>query len=349
MPNVICPQCQASFDASVDLGQAHCVRCGQVVTMPRISQAFQVFVERPATAAMNAALELPARYASWEEFRALSPTLQDELLKLAGHPLPDMRSAELRPLPAILPAKVDEFGEPLASLAIPGETRFGNRTIGIAIASWNLLFLIVIGFQLGMPRPAPAGFKILLLAGGIVGMGVGGWYAWFRRPSLAINLWIFHGGLFLERGNEVEACAWADINNLQADPNKGRPIHRITTTADFQVVLSADATPAIMPLAEFIEISITSAQLLTRLRQLFEGKRVKFGAVHLDRAGLLGHHFFARWSDIVRVMINDSNVFIDCRNRPTWHQIRGRNVSFVLLLSAISHIMIEEHSRLGPD
>jgi hypothetical protein len=93
MSHVVCPQCHERFDMPDDLVQAQCERCGQAfglaethvtaASIPAASQAIQPFVEKPAGASGNAAIELPEHYASWEEFRALSPTIQTELLKLA--------------------------------------------------------------------------------------------------------------------------------------------------------------------------------------------------------------------------------------------------------------------------
>jgi hypothetical protein len=103
-----------------------------------------------------------------------------------------------------------------------------------------------------------------------------------------------------------------------------------------------------MPLAEYMQINITSAQLLPKLGRIYDGERVNFGVIVLDRAGLTSPQFFASWSEIVRVMIDDRSVFVDCRNRPSWHPIRYRDVSFAPLLLAIAHVMIEEEKRLGP-
>src|ERR1022692_4755808 len=110
MVNIVCPHCQTQFDVPTDLAQAHCVRCGQVVTPPATSQAFQPFVEKPVSASINAAVELPERYASWEEFRSLSPAIQRELMNLAMRPMPDMRRMTREPLPADVPEATDRLG-----------------------------------------------------------------------------------------------------------------------------------------------------------------------------------------------------------------------------------------------
>jgi hypothetical protein len=101
-----------------------------------------------------------------------------------------------------------------------------------------------------------------------------------------------------------------------------------------------------MPLVEYISIKSASAQLLPKLRRILDDDRVKFGAVTLERAGLSSPGFSSRWCDIQRVVIDQDSVFIDCSNRPEWHAIPYRDVSFPPLLLAIAHVMIAEHGRL---
>src|SRR5262249_41684385 len=102
----------------------------------------------PASGA-NPTDSLPAHYATWEEFRELSPALASERIKLATNPLPDMRGLELLPLPESLPPKVDEFAQPLATLNVPGESKSLNWSVGTFIAVLGCFFLVFAGFQLG--------------------------------------------------------------------------------------------------------------------------------------------------------------------------------------------------------
>jgi endogenous inhibitor of DNA gyrase (YacG/DUF329 family) len=128
--NVVCPRCQQSLPAPDDLAQPFCSHCGQLLSLAEThvtaaTSAFKPAADDPWTPGQAAPgpEALPETYANWDEFRALSPTLQGELIQLATRALPDMRAAELRSLPPNLPPKADEFGLPLATLLIPGEKR----------------------------------------------------------------------------------------------------------------------------------------------------------------------------------------------------------------------------------
>jgi hypothetical protein len=363
MPNATCPHCQQIVPVPSDAAPARCVHCGQVIPIlethitasaPASSAAVQPAdqAEWSPPHSEHSQVPLPERYSTWEEFRSLSPTIQSELIKLATIALPDMRGAKLRTLPADMPASVDDFGRPLATLVIPGEKRSLNWTVGAFFAGLGCLFLVVGAIGLGADRaePAPRGgvpAYFLMMLFGLAGIAFGVWYLSLRRPLLEITVWIFENGLFLRRGNDGEACAWEDVKDFKGDPNSGHPTFWITTRGDWRLILSSEQTPAIMPLAEYIQVKIVSAQLLAKLRHIFEGNRVPFGVLSLDRAGITGR-FTARWSEIVRVMSDDAHVFIDCRNLQSWHQVRYRDVSFPQLLLAISHVMIEEEKRLTP-
>jgi hypothetical protein len=293
---------------------------------------------------------LPETYASWEEFRELSPALQEELTKLAVRALPDMRDAELQTLPANLPPKVDEFGLPLATLVISGEKQALNFGIAALAAVIGGIFLLVGGFELSghrlqpLMRDAVSAYSILMLFG-MVGVGFAVWHAFFRHPNLSITLWIFENGLFLRRGNDVEACGWDDVKDFRDADNTGPPTYTIITRGDCRLVLSAAQSPTIMPLAEYLKIKIASAQFLPKLQRIFNGDPVKFGALWLDTTGIKGP-VAAPWSEIVRVVADDASLYVDCRGLDTWQQIPLRNISLPILLLAIAHIMIEEAKRL---
>jgi hypothetical protein len=214
----------------------------------------------------------------------------------------------------------------------------------------GLMFLLVGGFELSGNRPQPlqrdgvSAYSILMLVG-IVGIGFGVWYAFFRQPMLEITLWIFENGLFLQRGSDVEACGWEDVKDFRTAENLHHPIYAIVTRGDCRLILSAEQSPAIMPLAEYLKVKVASAQLLPKLRRIFDGDPVKFGAVWLDSAGIKGA-VTAPWLKIVRVVADDTTLFVDCRGLETWHQVPLREISFPLLLLAIAHVMIEEAKRL---
>jgi hypothetical protein len=356
-----CRRCNETVQVRDDLAQVQCPRCGNALapvethitaTAPPPSQAYhsQAPADWSPTAANHAPPPLPDKYADWDEFRELSPTLQGERIRLATVPLPDMRNVELWTLPDNLPAKTDEFGQPLATLSVAGESKSMNRSIGTFIAVVGCFLLIFLGFNYGTARVDPGhgrgispGAIVSLIA--IVGISFGVWFAFFRQPRLHVLVWIFENGLFLQRGSDVEACGWEDVKEMRVNHEYGRPTFLLVTRGNCRIVLSPDQTATMMPLAEYIKVKITSAQLLPKLRRIFEGERIKFGAVYLDREGLTCS-FHAPWSNVARVVLDDANLFIDCRDRTEWHAIPLRDVSFPLLVLAISHVLIEEGQRL---
>jgi hypothetical protein len=316
---------------------------------PPTSQDFQSSASEWSPSRPNSAPPpLPEKYADWNELRESSPTLQGELIRLATIPLPDLRSVELWQLPANLPPKTDEFGSPLATLLLPGESRSMNWSVGTFVAVVGCFILVILGFGAnrldpGVGRGISGGTIMLLM--GIVGVAFGTWFAFFRQPNLHITVWLFENGLFVQRGNDGEACGWEDIKEFRFNHEHGRPTFLIVTRGNARLLLSPDLTATIMPLAEYIKVKIASAQLLPKLRRIFEGERIQFGAVLVDRDGLTCS-FRSAWSNVARVVIDDANLFIDCRDRSEWHSIPLRSVAFPMLLLAIGHILMEEHSRL---
>jgi hypothetical protein len=340
-----------------DLAQIPCAHCGQLLSLAEThvtatSSAFKPAPDEPWTPGQSApgSEPLPETYASWDEFRTLSPTLQGELIQLAVRALPDMRTAELRSLPPNLPPKVDEFGFPLATLTIPGEKRPLNFTIAMLVSVIGFLFLLVGGFELSGNRMQPlqrdgvSAYSILMLVG-MVGIGFGVWYAFFRQPMLEITLWIFENGMFLQRGGDLEACGWEDVKDFRTSENTGHPTYAITTRGDCRLILSAQQSPTIMPLAEYLKVKIASAQFLPKLRRIYDGDPVRFGAVWLDNNGIKGA-INAPWLEIERIVGDDAKLYVDCRGMDAWQQTPMREISFSLLLLAIAHVMIEEAKRL---
>ena len=168
----------------------------------------------------------------------------------------------------------------------------------------GLMFLLVGGFELSGNRVQPlqrdgvSAYSILMLVG-MVGIGFGVWYAFGRQPD-ARN----HPVDLRERpvpacGNEVEACGWEDVKDFRTAENLHHPIYVIVTRGDCRLILSAEQSPAIMPLAEYLKVKIASAQLLPKLHRIFDGDPVKFGAIWLDSAGIKGAVMLPLWSQIV--------------------------------------------------
>jgi len=284
------------------------------------------------------------RCTDWDEYRSQSSAIQREMMQMATSVLPDLSGIALLPLPPNPPPRSDAFGVPLATLQVPGESHGFNRTVGSFVIIVGCLLLIVAGIQLGTPNPAGAGVPIATLIG-IVGIGAGLWFAFFRQPSLSTTLWIFEDGLLLQQANDMEACGWDEVRDFRTDRQTGRPSYVITTRENRRLILSPDQTPTIMPLAEYIQVRIASVQLVPRLKRLAKGERMRLGAITMDRDGMIAP-VAARWTEITRVLADDSQVFVDTRTGPAWHPIPLKDVAMPIVLLALAHILMEDSTRL---
>jgi hypothetical protein len=341
MPTIVCPHCQATFDAPTDLTQAQCVRCGQVVE--QISQAIQPFIEKPATAAMNATIELPERYASWEEFRSLSPAIQREMMSLATRAMPDMRRMKRAPLPADMPTAVDGLGRPLGSVSVPGD---GMNKAGTWFICGGGLLLSIVGlamFLIGVPRSR--GESIGLIICGIFVALYGAAVRFSKTNQVTSTLWVFEEGLFLRQFGRSMAARWDEVRDFEKSAATGRPLFWINVANDMAVAISVGHSPQVVALMEFVEIRLSSAQLVRRLQNIWEGRRERFGSVILDRHGVQGPQFFAPWPDVRRVIFDANSLFVDWAGVENWSPIRYADVSFPYLVMAIAQVMIEEHRR----
>jgi hypothetical protein len=159
---------------------------------------------------------------------------------------------------------------------------------------------------------------------------------------------LFEDGILWQQGTEYARCRWEDIEEFEANRDGTQPRYRIVPRREIAMEVSLASTPAIVPLAEYMEIKIASAQLLPKLRRIVAGERVRFGVVVLDGKGFASPGFTAPWSELIRVMADRSSVFVDRRGFPAWHPIPYHDVSCPLLVCGISHILIEEAQRLPP-
>lgn len=109
----VCPFCDEVT------GDIVCPRCGR--SLPQ--KETHVTSETPA--AMPEPIEKRrepsmGNYASWDEFRLTSPAIERERMTLAMRPVPDLRGVIVLPLPENVPAAMDSWGRPLATLSVPG-------------------------------------------------------------------------------------------------------------------------------------------------------------------------------------------------------------------------------------
>lgn len=356
MQNTVCRHCNATVPAPDDLAGASCPRCGKllapaethVTAHPIAAQAIRADTQpeyQPASS--PAPPESPrGQYASWDDFRANSPVVQRTLLDLAMRVLPDLRSMPRAQLPADLPPSADALGVPLASVVTPAQADVSvsrvvvQRLIALAVVGAALLALGL------MQRHLHHRFAVgLFLAVSVTLLALR--LSLLRGRSLeSVQLWLFEHGILWEDATEVEACRFEDIADFRAMRDDSQPRFTLVPRPGVTLMLSLRSAVTIMPLAEYIEIRMASAQLLPKLERIVGGERVRFGAVKLDARGLAAPGIAAPWPQIVRVMGDRRLIFVESRNQPGWRSIRAGDVSCPMLMLALAHILIEEGQRL---
>jgi hypothetical protein len=176
-----------------------------------------------------------------------------------------------------------------------------------------------------------------------------GWHGDLGHAFQSATLWLFEDGILWQQGSQFGRWRWEDIEEFDVSPARGQPCYRIVPRHESALELSLACSPAIMALAEYMEIKIASAQLLPMLRRIVKGELVQFGAVRLDAKGFVSPGFAASWSDVVRVVADQANVFVDRRGQPEWHPIPYRDVACPLLMLTLAQILIKDAGRLPHD
>jgi hypothetical protein len=283
-------------------------------------------------------------YASWDDFRANSPALQRTLLDLATRVLPDMRNMPRERLPADLPPAADALGVPVASVML---TRAGTSAgrllmLGMAVAILGGLLLAIAlverhwSSRLGLGLFVAFTASMLALRFGLL-----------RLAALqSVQLWLFEHGVLWHDGTAIGVRRFEDIEDFRAMRDGNEPRILLVPRQGVRLMLTLRSTVAILPLAEYLELRMASAQLVPKLERIVGGERVRFGAVTLDRRGFAGPAVAAPWSEIVRVMGDRRQIFVDRRDQPGWQSIRAGDVSCPMLMLVIAHILVEEAARL---
>ena len=362
MAKVRCPRCKEIVVAPDDDAVGTCPHCGQRMSMP--STHVKSAPPPPATGAIQKEAPAPEHlapvgstetYSTWDDFRFTSPAIQNEMLALATRRLPDLRDVPVYAVPESAPKMIDDWSEPLGTLRIPGESWVSRwigiaalATVGLGLSGGPMSCMIMAAIDAN--RRADALFSPVLLI--YLGLGCACLYfAWrltFRRPILALDLWIFEEGLLLRRGGELIVARYQDIQDYEVSRETGRPLFWLTLRDEDPIILSVGHTRQVLPLMEYMEIRIAGAQLLPRLKSIWEGEREKFGIVTLDRDGYHSPKFVVPWSDLVRIDCDDCSMYVRFDKRRDKHVIRYRDVSFPQLVLALAKILKKEHSRLGP-
>jgi hypothetical protein len=369
--NVVCGHCHATAleDAT------RCPHCGQalgpaethVTARPSAAQAIQADVQVEYQPSLSPPAPEPPRerYANWDDFRANSPVVQKTLLELATRALPDMRTMPREPLPADLPPAADALGVPLASVLIGDDDARARRFVMMRDFAWLAVAVVVAALGLRLMRHAPQAMFIWVGALVIVALvrfigwvyrsyaflrgGASGPFEFFRRwnrPLASGRLWVFENGILWQDGAAIEACRLEDIDTFRAVRDDSQPRFTLVPRPGVTLLFTLRSSVAIMPLAEYLEIRMASAQLLPKLQRIVGGQRVRFGALALDAQGIAGPGIAAPWSQVVRVMGDRSLMFVECRDQPGWRSVRAGDVSCPLLLLSLAHILIDEAARL---
>lgn len=351
MRTVVCPNCSENVPLPDDLTQGHCVRCGQTLSLRTSSTAIQPDIQGEYRPAPNGPQDA---YVDWDDFRQNSPAVQRELMRLVSQPVPKLRFTHIEELPETAPNEIDELGELLATLKKPGDSR-PLHFIGFGMASLLTLgfgILMILGGLgiLGKEQPDPVGMYAVI-PGGVLCVVLSVpvmWSAFTKVPKPDAAFWIFEKGLFFEQGSRVAMRVWAAIEGFRVNMENDYPVFWLAPCDDARITFTHRQGPAVVPLMEFVELHVTSAQFLPMLQRIVDGERVDFGAVELGRAGVWNRRDFFPWSEIVRVFNDSEFLFIERRNGATTGPILYRHVSFPLLVLAIARVLIEEHGRLPP-
>ncbi len=362
MRNVTCPHCNETVPVPDGLAQAHCVRCGQTLTPetnitaapPASARAIQAeaYVERPAN---DAAPELPERYANWEEFRSLSPAVQRELMRMATRALPDLRGIEAPRLPVDAPDEVRTWGRPLGGFDVSGGVNLWQLFGYVALAVGALMLfggaLLILRKMIAAPRELglrhDAGEMLVIVFFGVFAIVMGVYCAFFRGARGAAILWIFEDGAFLLRAGQKTTTRWENFLDFEFVTDARRPAYWLTLDRGVSVKVDLNGSPECMPLMEYIEIRLSAAQFLDRLKSIVKGNREPFGIVALDPKGFEGPRFFAPWPEVRRVIADSQQLFVDWSREREWVGIPYEYVSFPHLVLAIAAVMIDEHQRLA--
>jgi hypothetical protein len=315
----------------------------------------EAYVEREPS---NAAVELPERYADWDEFRSLSPAIHREMMHLASRPLPDLRSITPLPVPEQAPDEVTRWGMPLGTLDITRDSGQHWIILGWLLVGMGLLIgsgaALAIKYAIDPPpgrvargpnRGSMPTYIALLAFGGASVIG-GAYLLIIRGRRLPTMLWIFEDGLLVQHHTGFKALRWEEILDFEIVSKQGSPVYWLRLTPDITVRVNVGNDFEMMPLMEYIEIRLSSSQFLDRLKQIFNGQREPFGILRLGPQGIEAPRFFAPWSEIRRVMTDKAKLYVDWSKRPEWVPFPYQAVSFPYLVVALASVLIDEQKRI---
>jgi hypothetical protein len=322
---------------------------------PNVSSKIQVARKAPnrQPGSSEAFHEPPPVYSSWDDFRTNSPAVLRALTDLAARPIPPVEHAELWNPPIGAEEQSADLGDLLATFYIQGESRFVG--VGIPIGVPLLLIALSIGsFLLAAINPnradkdfLPFGFLFGVLA--LIACAIGIWYLFFRNPNHSRTYWVFDDGILCQLGKRFEVRRWEKVRDFRIDTHGQNTIYWLTILEGMQETISILNGENAIRLMEMIDVKILAARLLPTLRRIFEGEKVKFGAVALHVSGFSGPSFFAPWGSIKRVATDLDGVNVQRAGHRIWQTVPFKRISFPSVVLAISQIMIEEVDRIAPN
>ena len=277
---------------------------------------------------------------------------------MASRALPDLRAQTPLPLPEDAPDEVTQWGMPLGTLDVAR-----HRGQHWVILGWMLIgigLLVASGSALVMrealdPQPGRAARRldparmpsyIVLLVLGVGGIAGGVFCLLGPARRLPIMIWIFEDGLLLSHPSGLETYRWDEILDFEIVKRRGNPVYWLRFSEAISVRIPVSGDYELMPLLEYLEIRLSSSQFLGRLKDIFSGRRGRFGILTLDRNGIEGPRFFAPWSEIRRVITDANKLYVDWSKRPDWVPFPYQAVSFPYLVVALAAVLIDEHQRV---
>ena len=298
----------------------------------------QKAIKKPATDLPTTRQARPA-----DDVVGNSAAFRREMERFAKDQLPDLEDIGARPLAEDIPAEADALGRPLAAIDFKGE----RKEVGLV-----LITCLVCGFlamcicpviskeRLGWDEILAVWSVWILTAAPFV--GIGAWLAFFRKWTPHRTLWVCPRGLIWQWGARVGFKRWHEIEDFSASGATGRPLFWVTPAEGVDFVISAGQGPAIVPIADYIELKSAAALLPIFLRLLLAGEKVRFDRLSMEPIGIRARGQVCLWSEIGGTRLDGTAFLITDRDRQELVRLRTRDVSFPMVAQAIVRIVTEE-------
>jgi hypothetical protein len=280
---------------------------------------------------------------------ATSAAFRREMERFSEDRLPFLDEFPADPIPEGVPADADRLGRPVASIHLRGEHRIVGVATGVAflVGAMGCLVMPILGI---LTEGAPKRDEIGAACGGILGVliyviafaGLGIWLILIRKYTPSRTLWVCPRGVMWQWGARVGFKRWHEIEDFSASGATGRPLFWVTPAEGTDFVLSAGQGPAIVPIADYVELKSAAALLPVMLLRLLAGDKVKFDKLSMDTIGIRARGQVCLWSEIGGTRLDGTAFLITDRDRQELVRLRTRDVSFPMVAQAIVRIVTEE-------